>query len=414
MRLPFFYGWVIVAVATIISFSTGPGQSFVFSVVIDAIIADTGLSRTELSALYASGTAVSAMLAFVVSRMVDRFGARRVLTLIALAFGGACFGMAGVTGPISLFFGFAALRALGQGSLPVTATVLTAQWFVRYRGRAMAVVNQGFAISNAFFPPIVLRLVNEFGWRTTYIVLGLVIWLITIPPALLVVRNTPETLGLYPDGADEPPAGERTSAGSAELPTAQKYPVFTTLSFWLLALPLSTAPFIVTALVFHQLSILAERGLSATVAADIFIPYSILAALGTFIGGFLLDRIGPRWVVALVLVLLAASVGQLLVVSTPLEAVFYAALLGVASGLQIVASSVAWANYYGRHGLGRVQGAATLVVISAAAIAPLPLAFLEGQTGSFTLPLLLTLLLPLVNLVLVALFRPPVLQPETM
>ena len=125
-----FYGWAVVVVATLATFCSGPGQSFVFSVFVDPILADTGLSRVYLSTLYAFGTGVSAVMVVVVARLVDRFGARLMLAGIALALGVACFGMSTAAGPVALFFGFAAMRALGQGSLPVTANILTAQWFV--------------------------------------------------------------------------------------------------------------------------------------------------------------------------------------------------------------------------------------------------------------------------------------------
>ncbi len=175
VRTPF-YGWAIVAVGAIVTFCSGPGQSYVFSVFVDPILTDTGVSRTQLSALYAVGTGVSAIMVAVVGRLVDRLGARVMLVSIALALGAACFLMASAAGALTLLLGFAALRALGQGSLPVTATLLTAQWFVRKRGRAIAIVGLGFAVSNALLPPLARFLIDTLGWRGAYIGLGLMVW----------------------------------------------------------------------------------------------------------------------------------------------------------------------------------------------------------------------------------------------
>jgi MFS family permease len=153
-------------VGTLIAFSSGPGQSYVFSVFIDSLIADTGFSRTNISALYAVGTGISAVMVMMVSRMADRYGPRLMVGLVAFGLGLACFGMAAASGPIAFFIAFAALRALGQGSMPVNATLLAAQWFVRYRGRAMAIVGLGFAASNALLPPLYWLAGSLYGaWR---------------------------------------------------------------------------------------------------------------------------------------------------------------------------------------------------------------------------------------------------------
>lgn len=149
--------------AMLATFCSGPGQSFVFSVFVDPILADTGISRVYLSTLYAFGTVVSAAMVVLVARLANRFGARLMLAVLAFALGAACFGMSAAAGPLALFLGFAALRALGQGSLPVTATILTAQWFVKRRGRAVAVVVLGLAVSNALLPPVAQALISSVG-----------------------------------------------------------------------------------------------------------------------------------------------------------------------------------------------------------------------------------------------------------
>lgn len=83
-----------------------------FSIFVDPIISDTGVGRVEISSLYAMGTVVSAVMVVVVARLVDRFGARIMLALIGVALRMACFGISFAAGPLLLFFGFAALRAL--------------------------------------------------------------------------------------------------------------------------------------------------------------------------------------------------------------------------------------------------------------------------------------------------------------
>ncbi|HYI14526.1 MAG TPA: MFS transporter, partial [Thermomicrobiales bacterium] len=297
-----YYGWAVVAVATVVAFCSGPGQSYVFSVFLDSIIEATGFSRTQVSALYAVGTGLSALLVVFVSRLADRRGPRVMLIVVAAGLGLACFGMSVASGPITIFLAFASLRALGQGSLPVNGTLLVANWFVRYRGRAMSIIGLGFAASNALIPPISRLLIDEIGWRGAYAALGVMVWLLVIPAAIFVVRDRPEEMGLHPDGASEPPEGE-LQAGAAQRGGASRR-VLTSLQFWLLAIPMSAPSLIVTALVFHQVSIFEEQGLSASVAAGVFVPYAVASAGMSLFSGYLIDRIGPRWLFVSNLVML--------------------------------------------------------------------------------------------------------------
>lgn len=389
-----FYGWAVIAVASLVAFCSGPGQSYVFSIFLDPMIEDTGLSRTLISTLYAAGTGASAAMVLIVSRLADRFGVRLVLIGIALALGAACFGMAVASGGLAFVLLFAALRALGQGSMPINATLLAAQWFVRRRGLAIAVMGLGFAASNALLPPLTRLMIDAFGWREAYIGLGLMVWLLVLPGAIFVVRNTPEERGLHPDGDPHPPPGESGRGPEPGAPDRRR--VLTSLTFWTLALPLATPGFVVTALIFHQSSIFQENGLTATDAATVFIPYAIASAACSIGAGIFIDRFGPRLAFLVdMLIMLAALVLVYVAVSSLLTASIYAFVLGATGGTAQVISGTTWAHFYGRQGLGRIQGSATMVGISGAAIGPLPLAFLEGQTGSFGPGILAIMILPI-------------------
>jgi MFS family permease len=404
---PPFYGWVIVAVGFLIAFSSGPGQSYVFSVFLDSIIEDTGLSRTAISALYAVGTGISALMVAFVSRMADRVGPRRVVMFVAGALGAACFGMAFAHGFVAFFLAFAALRALGQGSTPINATLMTAQWFVARRGKAMAIMGLGFAASLALLPPLSRALIDTVGWREAYIVLGVIVWLLVIPATALFARDTPEEMGLHPDGADHPPHQETVTVSEDGRDDRR---VLTSATFWLLALPLTTSPFVVTALVFHQTGIFEERGLSATVAAGVFVPFAVAAGVTSTLAGFAIDRVGPRPLFALSMLILLGGLGASRLIDGALAATLYAIVLGAGSGVQRIVQSVIWAHYYGRRGLGRVQGSATSIMILMSAIGPLPLAAIEGAAGSYAPGIALMAVLPVLSILGISFARAPTVR----
>jgi MFS family permease len=367
------------------------------------MIEETGFSRSAISTLYAAGSGVSAVMVSLVSRMADRYGPRRMLLLVGTALGAACFVMASAQSMVVFMIAFAALRALGQGSLPINGTLLVAQWFVRYRARAISVMALGFAASTSILPPLCRFLIDNLGWREAYAVLGIIVWLLVLPGAFFLVRNTPEEAGMLPDGAELPP-GQKIAARPSSGPDKRK--IFTSSSFWALALPMATPSFVVTALVFHQTGIFEEQGLSAATAGLAFVPFAITSAVAAVAGGFLIDKWGPRFAFMVAMVFLfVALIGIHLVSSVP-GAFVYAAILGSCGSLSQTTSGVIWAHFYGRENLGRIQGSAMMIGIAGAAIGPLPLALLEQAFDGFAAGILLMTAMPLLAILTIARARP--------
>ena len=399
-----FYGWFIVASAGLVVFCTGPGQSYVFSVFIDSIIEDTGLSRTGVSVLYLASTTLSALLVTLVSRLADRFGPKIMLVAAGLGLGGACLGMATATHMLLFFVAFASLRALGQGSLSINCILLVNQWFVSRRGRAVGIMTMGAVLSTALFPPFAKFLIDSIDWRGAYAVLGVLVAGLIVPVALLIVRNRPEDLGQFPDGSDSPPVSETAQQAST---ARRRASVYRSPSFWLLAAALSTPSLVSTALVFHQASIFEENGLSATVAAGVFAIYSASSAVSSLAAGFVADRVGPNLLVVFAMATLLLSLVLVVVTDSLLLAVVYVVMMGISAGSYIIVHSTIWAWHYGRHGLGRIQGPAMTLSLCASAIGPLPLAIFHEITSTYTLGMLLMMALPVLSIVTVLAVRRP-------
>lgn len=400
-------GSLVVAAATLAAFATGPGQSWVVSVFVDSIITGTGLTRIGISTLYALATGLSAAFAVLAGRLADRHGPRRMVLGVAAGLGAGCVAMGAAAGPASVLVGLTAVRALGQGALPVGVAMLVANWFVRRRGRAMAIVALGYAASGAVLPPVARWLIDAADWRAAWMVLGVIVWVLVLPAVALTVRDRPEDVGLFPDGAREPPEREPTSRAAIPNTGRRGTPVVTTVAFWLLAVSLSVPALVLTALFFHQAALFAERGLSATVAAAAFVPYAVASALATLVAGVLVDRLGPRAVLVGNLVVLTLALAGLAVVETRPAAAAYAAVLGISGGVQPVAVGVTWAHYYGREGLGRLQGLAAMVIAAGAALGPLPLAIAHSLTGAYGAGLASLVALTAGSAIIVALARLP-------
>jgi len=405
-RLPFYYGWVILPSAGLALFVSGPGQTFSVSQFVDPLIAEFGWSRTTVSGLYTAGslTAAGAMLG--IGWMLDRFGARVMLTGIGLTMGLAAIWMSMVSNQIGVYAGFTALRVFGQGSLTLVPSSLVALWFIRRRGRATALAGLGMVLSQATFPPLIHILITRIGWRDTWVVLAIIIWTVLIPVAIVLVRRSPESVGLLPDGAIGQKAGEKLTIGSEQDWTLGE--ALRTRTFWLVLIAIAPQSLLTTALVFHQAAVFDSRGLSSAMSAAVLAVMGPVSLVGTMTGGFLADRMANRHLLLAGQALLLVGVLLVLTMSTAWQAFVYGAIVGFASGGIMTVSAVIWPAYYGRRHLGSIRGAATTSMVAGAALGPLPFAFAFEAFGAYTRVLAVFIMFPVVSLVAAYFARPPV------
>lgn len=394
-RLPFFYGWVVLGVASAALFVSGPGQTYSVSIFVDSIIDDLGTTRTVVSGLYTAGSLTGAIALILVGRLLDRFGARIVLVGVAVLFGFATMLMSQVDNPAELYLGFAAIRALGQGSMMLAGTTLVALWFVRMRGRAMALATMGAVASQAGFPPLVNFLIDRLDWRDAWIALAILIW--ASIPVLLLARRSPESLGLRPDGG-RPATSSETSPLIPGLNPGEDFTLseaMRTRSFWLLLFASIPHPLIMTALVFHMVSLVDSKGLDAGLAAPVLSAMALVSLGGTFLAGYLSEKVPNRYIVSASQALLAASMVWVLVIDAPWHALAMGATMGISAGLSMTTNNVIWPNYYGRRNLGVIRGVTTTCMVGFAALGPFPFGLLFDLTDSYTTSILGFLALPI-------------------
>ncbi|MEC9373679.1 MAG: MFS transporter, partial [Planctomycetota bacterium] len=126
-----FPGYNVAAVATVALAASAPGQTLVISLINLPLRTELGIKEVSLNTAYTVATIAAAIPLVIVGRLTDRFGPKRMMALVALVFGLACFGMSFAQGVVTVFLGFFLLRFLGQGSLVLVSTHATAMWFHR-------------------------------------------------------------------------------------------------------------------------------------------------------------------------------------------------------------------------------------------------------------------------------------------
>jgi MFS family permease len=390
-------------------FASGPGQTFTISIFVDHIIGDLGLSRTLISGLYTAGSLIAASLLVFVGILLDRLGARVMLFIVAALFGLAALWMSTVDNPPELLIGFAALRLLGAGSLTMIPVTLLAIWFIRLRGRAMIFNTLGMSLAVASFPPLTHFLISTVGWRDAWLILAAVTWGLVLIPAALLTRRSPESVGLLPDAervrtVEKDPDHQipRRRETDFRLGEASR-----TWAFWLLLLAGAAQPLISTALAFHQISLLTGKGMSPGLAAMVFSVQAPMSVVGSFITGFMANKVPNRFSLIAGLVLLTTTMLFTLIISEVWHAFLYGGMLGLAGGIIVTTNGFIWPNYFGRRHLGSIKGVVAASSIACTALGPLPFGALFDLTGSYTIAIRIFLIMPAICAVAAFLARPP-------
>lgn len=403
-----FYGWVILAVASLIMFGTGPGQSHLIGLFFDPISEELGLSRTSIAMAYGSATLIAALALPRMGRLVDRYGPATMLSLIAFGLGAFAILFSFATGWIYLAVGFAGLRFLGQGSLMLNCANMTAQWFEKKRGFAVGLMTLGFPISIALHPPLAQWLIDTVGWREAWIWLGVSTWIMLIPPILLFVYSKPSDVGLRPDGE----AALKENESEPALVGYTRTQALRMPAFYLIIAGMSSLSMLVTSLHVEYTGILKAHGLDAQTAATMFTISGISAAVFMPIVGRMLDLLPTKWMYCAGLLVMSASLISVTLVDGLTSAIVYALIFGLNNAVTMTFVGYLWPRYFGRKYLGSIQGTGQMIMIIGASLGPLPLGFALDTWDSYDGMLLVLALIPLSVALLVTFLMPHPKLPE--
>ena len=193
-RPKFFYGWYIVGVGFLSHLACAFHMSSTLSVFLKPLTEDLAVSRGLFSVLRSGEILIGAALAPLVGPLVDRFGGRWLMAGGALIVG---VGFA-LLSQVSSFWQFLALRWTfitigGVFMCHMVVSVTISRWFVRKRGRAIAIASLGQGFSKVCIPPVTALLFVWLGWRGTWSVFGVITLLLIVIPALVFMRRSPKT-----------------------------------------------------------------------------------------------------------------------------------------------------------------------------------------------------------------------------
>jgi MFS family permease len=298
-RLPFFYGWVIVAVV-FVTMGVGVNARTAFSLLFPPILDEFGWERGVTAGAFSFGFLISAGLSPALGRLMDRRGPRLVVEIGVGLMAAGMFLAALTSRPWHLYATLGVLVGGGSVCLGYSGqSLFLPNWFVRRRGLAMSLAFSGVGVGSILLLPWVQSLIERAGWRAACWAMGLLLVGLLVPLNLLL-RHRPEELGLLPDGAASSSARDGKVANVVDplwaaidwtLPRAMR-----TARFWWIAIGFFCALFAWYAVQVHQTKYLVEIGFDPIEAAWALGLVSLLAIPGQIALGHLSDRIGREWV----------------------------------------------------------------------------------------------------------------------
>ena len=386
-----FYGWWMVLV-TAVGLTAGPILvTGTFGLFVKPLAETFGWSRGAISLGFSIVAGFASLAAPVVGLLADRFGPRKVILCAALLFGSGFLSFLSLSASIWHFYGlylFTALGGIGLTTIPYATAI--SRWFVRQRGLAFGFMGVGVFVGGMYAPPLVTYVITHWGWRWAYVALGLLVWSTILPVIGLFLVESPQQLGLQPDGevedAKSPAASAPHGAHSRDSTFAEARK---TLPFWLMAVSFSLLSATIHGCLTHLAPLLTDQGLSAQQAAAALMLFSAMGAVGRVTTGYLLDRLPPRLVatsyfLAVVLGLLAA-LGS----SDERLALLFAAMLGVGFGAESDLMPYLTARYFGLKSFGEIYGWIFGAFAFGAVLGPFLMGWVFDTTGSYRLALLI-------------------------
>ena len=386
----FFYGWVVVACSFIV-LTAAYGVQFSFGVFMPEISAEMGWGRTELSLAYAFYVFVYSGLGIVSGWCTDRWGPRIVILVGGLLLGSGTMLMSQVHALSQLYVFLGCIAALGMSAAFVPCNSTVVRWFIEQRGLALSISTSGSSFGNFLVPPLTAALITAYGWRVTYLMIGLISMAIIVLCSLFIIRD-PETAGLQPDGT-VPVEPVPRSESQAQVSTADEWTLATarqTSAFWMLVVIFTMTWLVVFMPVIHIVPFAMDLGVPQVRASTLISVIGLAGFGGRLLMGPISDRLGriPALKVCLLLQTLAFLGFSF---STSLSLLYPAvAVFGVSYGGTTALFPAIVGDFFGRVAVGSIVGFIFAVAGSTAAFGPAVAGYLYDVYGNYEIAFLLS------------------------
>ena len=387
---PFYYGWVILGLSGIASYSSRPLMSVaVLTVFVVPMSEQFGWTRAQFAGAVSLGGVLGVVAAPMVGAVLDRYGAGMVVG-ISSGIAGLCAVALGAVSHIWLFYlVYVPGRMVFASPLELGTSVAVSNWFIRRRPFALALnhVSQGSGL--AIMPLAAQAITGAWSWGTAWYALGAWTVAVGVVPAMLLMARRPEDLGLEPDGGSKPRSDGRQT-NSARRPLGVQDEINFTLrqstrtrAFWLMVL-FSFASFIVQAGVsLHQVPHFVDQGVPASVAVWTASTFAISQVPASIFWSAASQRSAARFIMLASGLVVSCGAVTTAFASSITMGVVGAFILGFGVGGLHIIGRLIWADYFGRLHLGAIRAWGLAAQVGGQALGPIAAGLAVDRTGSY-------------------------------
>jgi len=381
-----FYGYWIVVVGFFCVFITSGCGFYAFSLFVKPLQADFAWGRGGIMAAFTIYFLVMGVTAPSVGRLIDRYGASKVISIGAFIAG---LGFVLLSLMHNLWYFYSGYIIIGVGMAAtgyVPATTVVSNWFKKRRGTAIGIMSIGVGAGGFALAPLIGGyLIPNFGWRASYLALTLLTWML-IPLALLVIKTKPADMGLYPDGVEAPEAVAEAKASLSASKGLSLKMALATSGFWLIAVSFLTSSFSQVGILQSQVPHLEDIRFPPATAATALGAVGLGSLVGKFGFGWLCDRIQAKHACCIGLALQLAAIIILMSVdsASPLAMVWlYAIIMGLGVGGWLPTMSMLVSTNFGLASYGIIFGMITLAQCVGTATGPLLAGYMYDTMGTY-------------------------------
>jgi len=406
-RIPFYYGWIVLACLCCAGFARQGPAVATFSVFVEPLAREFGWSRTAIAGAVSLGGVLAALVSPLIGPLLDRRGSRLVLSLAVLVNGAALLLLSLTPSLLVFYLLFCIARMNWAGPFDLGIYGGLNNWFLARRTLAASIATLAQMAGLVAMPLIAQWAISHDGWRAGWIALGATVLIVGFLPVWLLMVRRPEDLGLAADPIATAGAPAGSPSAPAPEPDFSRRQALRTSGFWLLMLFTVLIYPVQAGVSLHQASHLVRRGLDPDTAALIVSGFSLLSAASTMACGFLPRRLPIRFPLALSGLSAGAGAYLMIGIDTAADGYLAAALFGLGMGGMLTLLPVAWADYFGRANYGAIRGLSLSVQVLAQATGPVLSGVLYDWTGSYTLSLQFFATLSALSVAAALAARPP-------
>jgi MFS family permease len=397
-KIPLFYGYIVVVCIFFIMMMVF-GSLFAFGVFFKPVSETTNWSRAAISGASSLSCVIVGLSGLLLGGLNDRIGPRKILMLSGILMGAGFILMSQLNNLWQLYLFYGIIIGLGQGASYVPTLSTVVRWFTKRRSLMTGIVLIGASIGTIISPPIANRIIELYGWQTSYLLLGVVILVIIFIAAQFLKRD-PSVIGLKPYGEEENLEGkvhQRDYTFQESLHTRQ---------FWTVICMEFIFGYVIFAIMVHLVPHAIDLGISPGTAALMLTVVGVSGIAGRLILGPIGDKLGNKYVLLFGFIILAIDFIWLIFIKESLHLYIFSALFGfIYGGVQSSESPiVAW--LFGTKSHGKIFGVACLAFALGSATGIFTAGLIFDVFNSYTMAIYVMATASIIGLILSTTLKP--------